>query len=137
MGMGGGVWVGCVGIWVCVGGGYVGVGMHMCECMRVGGWFGIRRKWVTTDSYMLYEDLECDYNACMEIQNGATQYEHTSTVFAAAMATLCTPTSWRMGAKETDFQDIYTCTTCEIETATCAQPHSQVKWPGSGTIMTL
>ena len=61
----------------------------------------------------------------MEIQNGTTQYERTSTVFAAATNGLCTPTSWRMGAKETDFHDIYTCTTCKIETTTCAQPHSK------------
>jgi len=61
----------------------------------------------------------------MEIQNGTTKYERTSTVFAAATNGLCTPTSWRMGAKETDFHDIYTCTTCKIETTTHAQPHSK------------
>ena len=70
----------------------------------------------------------------MEIQNGTMQYELTSTGFGGPVDTLCTPTSWRKGAKETDFQDIYTCTTCEIETTTCAQPHSQVKWPGSETM---
>ena len=61
----------------------------------------------------------------MEIQNGTMQYELTSTGFGGPVDTLCTPTSWRKGAKETDFQDIYTCTTCEIETTTCAQPHSK------------
>ena len=70
----------------------------------------------------------------MEIQNGTMRYELTSTGFGGPVDTLCTPTSWRMGAKETDFHDIYTCTTYEIETTTCAQPHSQVKWPGSGTM---
>ena len=136
----------CVHVCVCV---CMCVCVCVCVCVRVGGggvcgwvvcgwwgvcvccgcmcvlWVGVRTKWVTTGSHnniILFGDLECDYNAYTEIQNGTVQYiyELTPIVFPAAMATLCTPTSWRMGAKETDFQDMYTCATCNNKTTTCS-----------------